>query len=109
MLGTIGIEPKNGWIAGYPVSPVVIGEIKKGVAAAADAGKLEMGKDQALKAVENLEANFGLNVIPGAAPAFATQTIPGGEAAIVILQVLSPTIPRGQCHVLEVRGIIHNR
>jgi hypothetical protein len=60
MLGTIGIEPKNGWIVGYPVTPVVIGEIKKGVATAADGGKLGMGKDQALKAVENLEANFGL-------------------------------------------------
>ncbi len=31
MLSAVGIEPKNGWIAGYPVTPAVIGEIEKGV------------------------------------------------------------------------------
>ena len=39
MLSAVGIEPKNGWIAGYPVTPPIIGEIEKGVAGAADAGK----------------------------------------------------------------------
>jgi len=31
MLSSVGIEPKNGWIAGYPVTPPIIGEIEKGV------------------------------------------------------------------------------
>ena len=69
MLSGIGIEPKNGWIAGYPVTPPVIGEIEKGVAGAADAGKLGMGKEQALKAVGDLKAKLGLSVTLGAARA----------------------------------------
>ena len=68
MLSGIGIEPKNGWIAGYPVTPPVIGEIEKGVAGAADAGKLSMGKEQAMKAVGDLKAKLGLSVTSEAAP-----------------------------------------
>lgn len=64
MLSAIGIEPKNGWIAGYPVTPDIVGEIEKSVAASADAKTLRMGKDQAQKAVENLSAKLGLNIIP---------------------------------------------
>lgn len=64
MLSAKGIEPKNGWIAEYPVTPDIVGQIEKSVAAAADARKLEMGKDQAQKAVENLLTRLGLNVTP---------------------------------------------
>jgi len=64
MLSAIGIEPKNGWIAGYPVTPDIVGEIEKSVAASADAKTLRMGKDEAQKAVENLSAKLGLNIIP---------------------------------------------
>ena len=62
MLSSVGIEPKNGWIAGYPVTPPVISEIEKGVISAAEAGRLRMGKDKALKAVEGLKIKLGLNV-----------------------------------------------
>jgi len=68
MLSGVGIEPKNGWIAGYPVTPPVIGEVEKGVAAAADAGKLSMGKEQARKAVGDLKAKLGLSVTSEAPP-----------------------------------------
>jgi len=68
MLSGVGVEPKNGWIAGYPVTPPVIGEVEKGVAAAADAGKLSMGKEQAMKAVGDLKATLGLSVTSEAAP-----------------------------------------
>lgn len=77
LLSAIGIEPKNGWIAGYPVTPPIIFEIEKGVAAAADAGKLGMGKDQALKAVGDLKVKMGLNVRTGDAPRSSAQTDPG--------------------------------
>jgi hypothetical protein len=77
MLSAVGIEPKNGWIAGYPVTPPVIAEVEKGVAAAADAGKLGMGKDQALKAVGELKVRMGLNVTAGAAPHTVPDTRPG--------------------------------
>jgi hypothetical protein len=78
-LSSVGIEPKNGWIAGYPVTPPVIGEIEEGVAAAAGTGKLKMGKAEALKALADLKARVGLNITPSAIsqPA-APQTIPGG-------------------------------
>jgi len=80
MLSAVGIEPKNGWIAGYPVTPPVITEIEKGVAAAADAGKLGMGKDQALKVVGDLKAKLDLNVSTGAVPKAAAQTVRAGRS-----------------------------
>ncbi|MCX5915517.1 MAG: hypothetical protein NTX30_02380, partial [Deltaproteobacteria bacterium] len=78
-LTSLGIEPKNGWIAGYPVTPPIIGEIERGVAAAAEAGKLRMGKGEALKVVADLKARLGLSITPGAIsqPA-APQPVPGG-------------------------------
>jgi len=81
MLSAVGIEPKNGWIAGYPVTPIVIGEIEKGVATAADAGKLGMGKDQALKEVGNLKARLGLSISTGGISQSATQAAPSGGTA----------------------------
>jgi len=84
MLSAIGIEPKNGWIAGYPVTPPMIGEIEKGVAGAADAGKLGMGKEQALKAVGELKAKLGLSVTLGPAAPPATQVSPSGQPASTI-------------------------
>ena len=37
-LAQIGIIPRNGWIADYPVTPDVFGELQKAVAVAATAG-----------------------------------------------------------------------
>ena len=86
MLSGMGIEPKNGWIAGYPVTPPIIGEIEKGVAGAADAGKLGMGKDQALKAVGDLKAKLGLSVTTaGVIPQSALQAAPGGQPASTVI------------------------
>jgi len=81
MLRAIGIEPRNGWIADYPVTPDIIAEIEISVAAAAEAKRLEMGKDQALKAVEDLVARLGLNVTPGASSQSANQAAPGSQYA----------------------------
>ncbi len=86
MLSGMGIEPKNGWIAGYPVTPPMIGEIEKGVAGAADAGKLGMGKDQALKAVGDLKAKLGLSVTTaGVIPQSAPQAAPGVQPASTVI------------------------
>ncbi|KPK91473.1 MAG: hypothetical protein AMJ94_07145 [Deltaproteobacteria bacterium SM23_61] len=79
ILSSVGIEPKNGWIAGYPVTPPMIGEIERDVAAAAEAGRLKMGRKEALKAVEDLKARLGLSITAGgnSQPA-APQTVAGG-------------------------------
>jgi hypothetical protein len=63
MLGSSGIAPKNGWIADYPVTPDIIGELQNAVSVAAGSQRLPMGKDEALKALQNLTGEFGLNVV----------------------------------------------
>ncbi|HMK75391.1 MAG TPA: hypothetical protein VK568_04315 [Thermodesulfobacteriota bacterium] len=65
LLTSAGIAPKNGWIADYPVTPNIIGELQNAVTTAADAKKLPMGKDEALKVFQSLTTQFGLAVAPG--------------------------------------------
>jgi len=62
MLALVGIAPKNGWIADYPVTPRVIGELQNAVGGAADSGKLVMRKNNAITALLNLAAQQGLHV-----------------------------------------------
>jgi hypothetical protein len=62
MLGTVGIAPKNGWIADYPVTPDIIGELKNAISGAVDSGKLAVTKDEAMKAFQDLVAERGLPV-----------------------------------------------
>ena len=65
MLSSVGIAPRNGWIADYPVTPDIIGELETAIIAAADANKLPIGKDEALKAFRDLTAEFELEVASG--------------------------------------------
>ena len=71
MLTSAGIAPKNGWIADYPLTPKVTGELQNSVATAADSKKLPMGRDEALKAFEGLTTELGLAVSPGSAGEYA--------------------------------------
>ncbi|MGB7572486.1 MAG: hypothetical protein WBN53_01390 [Thermodesulfobacteriota bacterium] len=71
MLTSAGIAPKNGWIADYPITPNIIGELQNSVATAADSKKLSMGKDEALKAFQGLTTELGLAVSPGGAGEYA--------------------------------------
>jgi len=57
MLASVGIIPKNGWIADYPLTPDIIGEVRKAIGLALDSGKLAMNKDEALMAVQILIDN----------------------------------------------------
>ncbi|WP_243371600.1 hypothetical protein [Geotalea sp. SG265] len=63
-LGDAGIAPRNGWIADYPVTPDIVGELHQSVRKAADAGNLEMDKEEALKAFEQTKQEAGLKVKP---------------------------------------------
>ena len=44
LLSGLGIEPKNGWIAEYPVTPDVLGDIENGVSKPSDQGKITLRK-----------------------------------------------------------------
>ncbi|MGZ3538040.1 MAG: hypothetical protein ACXVAB_08425 [Thermodesulfobacteriota bacterium] len=71
MLSSVGIAPKNGWIADYPMTPIIIGEVHDAIAAAADAHKLPMGRDDALTAFQGVTAEFGLAIVPGSPGQYA--------------------------------------
>jgi hypothetical protein len=63
-LGEIGISPRNGWIAGYPVTPDVLEELRKSVGDAADKGSLSMSRDDALNRLESVVAGTGISATP---------------------------------------------
>lgn len=83
ILSAMGIEPKNGWIAGYPVTPAIFIEIKNKVVRAADAGKLRMGSDHALKAVGGLKARFEQRLTNHAPGSGISSSVPSPVKAIV--------------------------
>jgi len=57
MLASVGIAPRNGWIADYPLTPDIIGELRNAIGVALDSGKLAMNKDEAMMAVQVLVDN----------------------------------------------------
>ena len=61
-LADVGIMPNNGWVADYPVTPDIITELQKSVSDAADAGKLAMSREAALKKFEEAKKNMGLMI-----------------------------------------------
>jgi len=64
-LASVGIAPKNGWIADYPLTPDIIGELRRAIGLALDSGKLAMKKDEALMAVQILIDNqWKMSVAP---------------------------------------------
>jgi hypothetical protein len=64
MLAAAGIAPKNGWIADYPMTPIVVGEVRNAVIVAAVSKKLPMEKDDALQAFQGLTSEFNLAIAP---------------------------------------------
>ncbi len=64
MLGEKGILPRNGWIADYPATPDIIGELRQSVSDAADAGKLSINRPEALKRFDGVTAEAALNIRP---------------------------------------------
>ena len=63
-LGEAGIAPRNGWIADYPVTPDIVGELQTSVGYAADANKISMGRDEAQNQLITVCTQFGLSVTP---------------------------------------------
>jgi hypothetical protein len=66
MLTSVGIAPRTGWIADYPLTPDIIGELRNAIGVALDSGKLAMNKDEAMMAVQVLVDNqWRLSAAPG--------------------------------------------
>jgi hypothetical protein len=63
-LGELGISPRNGWIADYPVTPDIIGELQNAVGAAADTGKVPLQKAEALKRLDSVAMEQSLAIKP---------------------------------------------
>jgi hypothetical protein len=63
VLASAGIAPENGWIADYPMTPDIVGELQNAVATAADSGKLGMKKEEALKAFQATAVELQLPII----------------------------------------------
>lgn len=63
-LGELGISPQNGWIADYPVTPDIVGELQQALIAAADASRLPMDRDDALQRFYDVNMELGLSVVP---------------------------------------------
>jgi hypothetical protein len=63
-LAEIGIMPKSGWIADYPVTPDISDEVRNSVIAAADSGKLSMSRDKAMQVFDDTLAEVGLPLAP---------------------------------------------
>jgi hypothetical protein len=62
LLSNLGIEPKNGWISEYPVTPAELGEIDHDITLACEKGLIKLPKNQALKLVSDLKAKLGLDI-----------------------------------------------
>ncbi len=80
LLGNAGIAPRNGWIADYPVTPDVIGELTKSIGDAADSNNLKMGKGEALQAFQDVTAGVNL-AVRGSAPGQTAQKGPSNISA----------------------------
>jgi uncharacterized membrane protein YgcG len=64
LLSAAGIAPRNGWIADYPVTPDIVGELQAAVGEAADSGKLSIGKNAALQAFQDDVSSYSLPLTP---------------------------------------------
>jgi hypothetical protein len=63
-LGKAGIAPRNGWIADYPVTPDILGELQRSVVDAASSRKIPLSRGEALNRVNAVNDEFELSVSP---------------------------------------------
>jgi hypothetical protein len=83
ILTSVGIAPENGWIADYPMTPIIIGQVQNAVVAAAALNKLPIGKDQALQAFQAVTAGFGLSIAAAPDQYAETETPPPASSEYV--------------------------
>ena len=61
-LSSVDITPRNGWIADYPVTPDIAGELQDSVSEAADSGKITMAREAALKIFRDVMNGYDLSL-----------------------------------------------
>ncbi len=61
-LSDAGISPRNGWIADYPVTPDIVDELQTAVGEAAEAGKIALDKEAAMKTFQDIINENDLSV-----------------------------------------------
>jgi len=61
-LGEKDISPKNGWIADYPVTPDIVGELNMALGEAADAGKIALNRAEAQQRLDGIVKELGVSV-----------------------------------------------
>jgi hypothetical protein len=76
LLASVGIAPKNGWMADYPVTPDIIGELEKAVSEAGDAKRLPMGKNDALKVFRTTAVELELPIITEVPQGYTESPLP---------------------------------
>ncbi len=62
LLSEIGLSPRNGWLSDYPVTPVILAELRETVIASSESGMLAMTEPEALEAFDRLALDLGLSV-----------------------------------------------
>lgn len=61
ILISFDISPKNGWIADYPITPDIIGELQAAISEAAESGELAIGKEAALQILQDVLSDNNLS------------------------------------------------
>ncbi len=82
VLGNLGIAPRNGWIADYPVTPDVLTELQQAVTQASDSGKLAMGRDDALNRFDNVAAKEAISAAAYNGTPPGQTAPPGGQGYV---------------------------
>lgn len=62
-LSAKGIAPRNGWIADYPLTPDIAGELQIAITDSAEAGDISQDRDTALKSFQDVMADFNLPLV----------------------------------------------
>ena len=75
-LEEIGVTPLEGWIADYPVTPSILGELENAVIDSGDSGALAyLDTDEAVKALRDLAAELGLPVVQNDEGTYAEEEV----------------------------------
>ncbi len=79
LLAARGIAPRSGWFSNYPVTPLVMGELREAVINSSESGRLAVTRNDALAAFDSLAMDLGLAVDSSGGRAYAETPPPGSE------------------------------